>query len=492
MITKTRIVKIIVMCLAAMAFALPMNAQSKKGYINRMKQEKQRFSDSLRNEKEAYRRRLNEEYAQFIKERWETFKSHKGEPRPLFPEPPQPYKRDGNVPIPELPNPIPVKPIEVPQPDPTIPKRPDLDLPALPTPPDFSFLTYGTQCKVHTGNSMKFSLKNTNENTISDAWMWLTDNDATASLLADCLEWCNALSLGDWGYFCLLRDMAETLLGKDSNESVLLQLYLMSQSGYMVRIGRINGHLVPLLPFDGDVFVYYYIDLADGRFYIMSEREEGSFDICNRSFSEKASKLSLRMECPPRFAFSPTNTRTFAAKRFPELCVQLEINRNLIDFYNGYPHSLWTNYSWAGLSEEVKAKLYPVLRKGIEGKGQIEAANRIINFVQTAFEYQTDQDQFGYERPLFADETFFYPYSDCEDRAILFSILVRDLLGLDVVLLHYHDHLATAVCYTEELNGYYFELDGKTYYVSDPTYIGANVGECAPPYRNETPKVHKL
>lgn len=492
MITKTRIVKIIVMGLVVMAFALPMEAQSKKDYINKMKQEKQRFSDSLRNEKEAYRRRLNEEYAQFIKERWETLKSNQGEPRPLFPEPPQPYKRDGNAPIPELPNPIPVKPIVVPQPDPTIPKRPDWDLPTLPTPPDFSFTCYGTQCKVHAGNGLKFSLKDTKENTLSDAWMWLTDNEATTALLADCLEWREVLSLGDWGYFCLLRDMAETLLGKDSNESVLLQLYLMAQSDYMVRIGRINGHLVPLLPFEDDVFVYYYLTLPDGRFYIMSDGREGDFDICNRAFSNKESKLSLRMECPPRFAFSPTSSRTFAAKRFPELRVQLETNRNLIDFYDGYPQSLWTNYSWAGLSEEVKDKLYPMLRKGIEGKGQIEAANRIINFVQTAFEYQTDQEQFGYERPLFADETFFYPYSDCEDRAILFSILVRDLLGLDIVLLHYHDHLATAVCYTEELNGYYFELDGKTYYVSDPTYIGANVGECAPPYRNETPKVHKL
>lgn len=85
------------------------------------------------------------------------------------------------------------------------------------------------------------------------------------------------------------------------------------------------------------------------------------------------------------------------------------------------------------------------------GKSKSEAANTLIDFVQTAFEYKTDEEQFGYERPLFADETLYYPYSDCEDRAIFYSILVRDLLGLDVVLLHYPNHLATAVSFGEEI-----------------------------------------
>ena len=49
----------------------------------------------------------------------------------------------------------------------------------------------------------------------------------------------------------------------------------------------------------------------------------------------------------------------------------------------------------------------------IQGKKQSEAANILINFVQTAFDYKTDGDQFGYEKPFFVDELFYYPYSDC-------------------------------------------------------------------------------
>ena len=123
-----------------------------------------------------------------------------------------------------------------------------------------------------------------------------------------------------------------------------------------------------------------------------------------------------------------------------------------------------------------------MLKRKIKDLPELEAANVLLDFVQTAFEYRTDQEQFGYERPLFGDELFYYPYSDCEDRSILFSILVRDLLGLDVVMLNYPGHLATAVKFSEEVPGYYFMVKGEKYVVCDPTYIGASAGDCMPQF----------
>jgi hypothetical protein len=64
---------------------------------------------------------------------------------------------------------------------------------------------------------------------------------------------------------------------------------------------------------------------------------------------------------------------------------------------------------------------YPVLRNVIQGKSEQEAANMLINFVQTAFVYDYDNKIWGGYRPFFADETVYYPFSDCEDRSILFS-----------------------------------------------------------------------
>ena len=138
----------------------------------------------------------------------------------------------------------------------------------------------------------------------------------------------------------------------------------------------------------------------------------------------------------------------------------------------------------ASLSEQAKEGLYPVLRKNIEGKSKKDAAGVLLDFVQTAFDYKTDDEQFGVERPLFGDETLYYPFCDCEDRSILYSILVRELLGLDVVLLHYPDHLATAVCFNDNVEGDYMVLNGRRYVVCDPTYIGAGVGEAMSCYKN--------
>lgn len=128
----------------------------------------------------------------------------------------------------------------------------------------------------------------------------------------------------------------------------------------------------------------------------------------------------------------------------------------------------------------------------ISKKSTYEAANILLNFVQTAFEYKTDGEQFGYERPLFADETLYYPYCDCEDRSILYSILVRELLNLDVVFLEYPGHLATAVSFKEQIAGDHVVLDNKKYIICDPTYIGANIGDAMPQFKKVTAKIIKL
>ena len=127
----------------------------------------------------------------------------------------------------------------------------------------------------------------------------------------------------------------------------------------------------------------------------------------------------------------------------------------------------------------------------VQGKNEADAANILINFVQTAFQYQRDEQQFGYEKPFFVEELFYYPYSDCEDRAMLYSYLVRKLLGLDVVLLDYPDHIATAVRFKGNVGGDYVMVGGQKYIVCDPTYIGASIGMTMPQFKTVAAKVLK-
>lgn len=149
----------------------------------------------------------------------------------------------------------------------------------------------------------------------------------------------------------------------------------------------------------------------------------------------------------------------------------------------------WAIYANTPMADDVKEQLYPQLRSFISGKSLLESANILLNWVQTGFEYEYDNKVWGGDRVFFAEESLYYPYCDCEDRAILYTRLVRDLLGLKCILVFYPGHLACAVNFPDAVNGDYLLLEGKKYIVTDPTYIGAPVGETMPDMNNSKAKV---
>ena len=77
-----------------------------------------------------------------------------------------------------------------------------------------------------------------------------------------------------------------------------------------------------------------------------------------------------------------------------------------------------------------KQTVLPSLQAAVQGKKQSEAANILINFVQTAFDYKTDGDQFGYEKPFFVDELFYYPFPIAKTVLCYTLIWYVLLLGL--------------------------------------------------------------
>lgn len=117
-----------------------------------------------------------------------------------------------------------------------------------------------------------------------------------------------------------------------------------------------------------------------------------------------------------------------------------------------------------------------------------EAVNFLLAFVQRAFAYKTDNDQFGREKYFFIEESLYFPYNDCEDRSVLFAWLVRELTGLKVIGLLYPGHMTTAVALTQPGNGMAsVEHHGQRFVIADPTYIGATVGMAMPAYAATKP-----
>lgn len=450
---------------------------------------KQALSDFRNYKKErqkdfdAYRSRINAEFAEYMRRAWPQFDAVPAKPVPARPEPPQPEIKDPDV----GPSNDPILFDDViSRPNPVEPPRPAVPLPEPEddVDPSFRFAFYGTDCSVSLSAEHHFTLRGIDENSVANAWTRLS-SDAYLPVIFESLAWREKLHLCDWAYVRFIESMTMSFFAPDEvNEACLMQMYVLTQSGYKVRIARAGSRLVLLLPSENEIYEMPYLNVGGLRYYVMDPTvSQQSFYVFDQEFPKEQS-ISLQILVEPLFAVDFSEPRRLVSKRYPEASAVVKMNRNLIDFYDGYPRTEWSIYSHVSLSSLVKEQLYPALRDVIDGKSELQAANILIDFVQTAFGYKTDEEQFGYERPLFADETLYYPYSDCEDRAILFSVLVRDLLGLDVVLLHYPNHLAAAVSFGEDIAGDYIVLDGKKYTICDPTYIGATIGYSMPQFKN--------
>jgi hypothetical protein len=145
----------------------------------------------------------------------------------------------------------------------------------------------------------------------------------------------------------------------------------------------------------------------------------------------------------------------------------------------------------ASIDPKTEKSIHNYLLPKIEGKNELQAVNIILDFVQHSFEYKTDDAQFGYEKFFFPEELFEYPYSDCEDRSVLFANLVRSLLKLEVVGLEYSTHVACAVKFNVPIEGDKLEINNEAFIICDPTYIGASAGMCMPQFKTEKPTIIK-
>jgi len=299
----------------------------------------------------------------------------------------------------------------------------------------------------------------------------------------------------------MVDSFTENIYGSATKpEAVVLQTYILAQSGFRVYIARDSKkNLHKLLATDKDLYQFPYVAINDHKCYLLDGSKERSFYVMSKSFAGTV-PMSISLMKENNFATVRTEARALSSRDYPAASVSVCSNKNLLDFYGDYPESYvnndvttrWRFYANTPLSSLAKESLYPSLRQAIKGMNDYQAASLLLNFVQTAFKYEYDNKVWGHDRAFFADETLFYPYSDCEDRSILYSRLVRDLVGRDVVLLYFPGHLATAVNFSESVSGSYVTVDGRKFVVCDPTYIGAPVGMSMPDLDNNNVRVIKL
>ena len=474
-----------------------VHSQANDDFEEYVRKQETAFNDYVRTEEEgfkAYNDSINREFGRYLAEAWADYPLTKKEPPIKKPIPPATY-------VPGDPRPDPVRlPVrdEIRPPRLSVPPARDDRRRLAPVPVEIPTLKtdfYGTAVALRRTSYQLPSLAGADEKSVAAYWNRLSRLPYT--------EWVSSvaqnkeeLSLNDWGMYQLINSVFHTYFPQGTpNEQIVFAVFTLNQLGYRAKIGRIGPDLFPLIAFDCEVTNTMYFRYGD---------EEGIiYTLVNPEHKDLASVQTCRMEyggASKRFDMSLDKTPAIGGKvvskvlKDRERTYSLQYNAGYSRFLSTYPCVSFNYYAEAGLSDafwqSVKQQIAPVLK----GKTQEEAVNTLLHFTQYAFEYKTDNDQFGYERWFFPEETIASSYSDCEDRAILFSQLVRRLLGMKVVLLYYPGrHLATAVHFDNPATqGDYVLEDGLKYLICDPTYIGANLGMGMPDLMKVPIEVVKL
>lgn len=276
--------------------------------------------------------------------------------------------------------------------------------------------------------------------------------------------------------------------------------YLLSQMGYDARLALVGvNKKVPVvaMPFDQTEIYSAMTVKYDGRSYMVINPGEMTTDdlsaygreirTCILPSDAKGKTSDLRLTGLDL----PMKARSFEVTG-GDITLRGEVNENMMKMLYRYPQMPNGDFASSWVDAAMREDLVAQVRSQLQGLSDKEAINKLMRFFHYGFEYEVDQKTHGFEKPYFLEENFLYGQNDCEDRAIFFSYLVWNALGLPCQLIQYSNHESAAVAVNDQVKGYYYTLDGLNFYSADPTYIGSSIGQVQPDYRGASPKIDKL
>lgn len=439
----------------------------------------------------------DKEFIGFLKQQWKKVELEKPKvlddtPKPVqLPKapitviPPVIKPSDPEVPAPKQPI-VQIRPIKA---DPII--KPPV-LPITPKPPHrtVSLDFYGHKVSLPKVKPMQFKQRLGSKN-IAQHWKNMA-SEKHNHIIKDLKSYQKTLNLNDWAMALLVFEYSQAIGLNEINSQQLFTWFLLVKSGYDVRLAY-NDQAFILMPTQQALYGVTYFTLKGKKYYAASL--DGKKVNTGRAYTysgnhESANKL-VDFDGSSEFLPSKHSQRKKLKFKFEGQVHTINVTYDLgmVKFSNTVPQLSIQYYPKQGLPNATSQQLLQQLQQKIKGKTELDAVNLLLRFTQTAFAYKTDDQQFQKENYLLPLETLHYPYSDCEDRASLFSWLVENLLGLDAVLLDYPGHIAAAVKFSNTPAGDNVPYKGLSYTVTDPTYINASAGMTMPQFKNIKPKV---
>ena len=458
------------------------------------KQRTQQFSQ--------YVTKQDQDFNQFLKQRWLVKSVESAPKRELAPKIQRPPTAPPNKIEPDKSEPVKVieasPPKQTKTPPPKTIGKPIYKggpvEPKLPTPPSKVISFLGNELTFTEVALPSLELLFVDEEAISQSWQTMASNKK-ARLQQQLIEFTEQLNLDDWGKAYLTsRVISELSPELNTNEVNLYTWYYLLQQGFDARVGYDANQVHLLLKVTQPLYAQKFFRIDGNKYYFVNfndEKLELGSKIKTYQTQHALAKADIKIDMAMLPALAgKTLTRTLEFKHLGKKHkVVVPYNHAYVEFLNLYPQMELEHYFKAGLPSDSKRALLSYLAEQIDGKTEKQALNLLLRFVQYAFAYKTDDQQFSQENFLVATETIHYPYADCEDRSVMLAYLVENLLGNKMIGVLYKGHVAIAIKTKSDIDGAGYRVNGDKYLVADPTYIGASLGQVMTGYEKESPKL---
>ncbi|MDT8452103.1 MAG: hypothetical protein RQ936_05065 [Gammaproteobacteria bacterium] len=456
---------------------------------------KQQHQDSF----QEYKDKRDREFTAFLKTQWKEMNLLKGveldpEPKPAVmpvavipPESPEPVITAPTLPV--------VKPEavkEIPLPAPVASPAPEAQRKGRRLVINYLGIrqTFYYDAKFKAGLSPRMDGK-----AISDFWSALSLADYE-HLIGQVNEISSAMRLNDWAHALLVYEISTALYPASESSRSLFTWFMLAKDGYQSRIAYNNREAFLLIPSQQPLYAVPYFTFEQRRYYALSfdGREKKLGQVYTYDGNYPGADKALNMQMSNEVLMAGTSAYRdlsfeFEGRRY---AIRTAYENERIRFMETYPQLGLEWYFKTRVNARASMPLQQQLSDYMKDMDEQTAVNFLLRFVQTSLRYKTDEDQFGRENYLLPEETLYYPYSDCEDRSILFAWLVRSLLGMEVIVLDYPGHVATAVLFKGSIPGDSIAHNGHRYIVADPTYINASAGMTMPAFKNKKAEVIEI
>lgn len=357
---------------------------------------------------------------------------------------------------------------------------------------------YGVDMTFDVPLNLRIEAKGIKEKQVAEYYATLSQNDTNHILQHQLDQAVDRMGLNGWGYFILLRFISEKLFDNADNR-VLFTFYMMHSHGFKARVGRgtKSDRLLLLLALDNSKEVYSstFFRINDCKFYVVygnGFRRESVYSYDEKADLSGLKEIGLDFTKTLSIAECDKSRKLHLAKA--DIDIELPYSTAHLSYYDEIPTTVFPIYFNTAVSNEAEAVLSKTFASLSKQYNKVQLVDIILNFVQTAFAYKIDEQQFGREKYFYPEEVIGRPYSDCEDRSALFGWLVGHFIGYDVIGVLYSDHLVTAVCFGDDaqVEGKSISYGGKRYVVCDPTYRNAPIGTVMPRFVNEPFEIVKI